>query len=182
MNNSLVLLGNQAPNLLLDIKYSNTENFTGQQLYKKPLAYLHGDVVPDFIAACEEFEGLGFGVKVWDAYRPFSVTQKMWDITPDNKKQYVADPAKGSMHNRGCAIDMTLYNLATDQELQMPTSFDDFTEKAHANADIADEEAAKNRDLLIKVMKRHNFEVHPNEWWHFNWTQAKKYPIFNDEF
>lgn len=182
MNNSLVLLSNQAPNLQLEIKYATTDNFTGQKLYKKPLAYLHKDVLPDFIAACKDFERLGFGVKVWDAYRPLSVTQTMWDVTPDNKKQYVADPAKGSMHNRGCAIDMTLYDLATNQELVMPTEFDDFTEKAHAKANILDARVAKNRDLLIEVMTKHNFEVHPNEWWHFNRHRFDNYTLFTDTF
>lgn len=180
MNSQLVLLNNQAPNLQFDIKYATTNNFIGKKLYEKPLAYLHKNVVPDFIAACKEFEKLGFGVKIWDAYRPLSVTQVMWDITPENKKQYVANPTVGSVHNRGCAIDMTLYDLATSQELVMPTGFDDFTEKAHANANDIDSKAAQNRNLLIKVMKKHDFEVHPKEWWHFNWHKSQEYPVLNN--
>jgi len=182
MYKNLIQVTNQAKNLLLDIKYATTDNFTGRRLYKKPLAYLHKDVLPDFVAACEEFERLGFGVKVWDAYRPFSVTQKMWDITPESKKQYVADPAKGSVHNRGCAIDMTLYDIKTGKDLKMPTSFDDFSKRAHANADITDKNAAKNRDLLIKVMQNNHFIVEPNEWWHFNWQTYQEYSVLNDAF
>lgn len=178
-NNNLLSLKNVVDNIVVDCKYATTDNFTGQKLYKKPLAYLHKDILPDFVAACRDFESLGLGIKIWDAYRPLAVTQKMWDITPNDKKKFVADPNVGSVHNKGCAVDITLYDLATGKELYMPTSFDDFTEKAYPNCQDLPEEAIKNRELLIKLMTKHNFEVDSNEWWHFNWYKYRDCPLLD---
>lgn len=122
---------------------------------------------------------MGLGLKVFDGYRPWSVQKKMWAVYP--QPDYVADPAKGSRHNRGAAVDLTLIKL-DGTELQMPTGFDDFTDKAHRDYMDLPPEAIKNRELLQRVMEEHHFHGLKTEWWHFDLEHAGQYDILDVDY
>jgi D-alanyl-D-alanine dipeptidase len=141
----------------------------------------------------KELNEQGLGLKIWDAYRPHKVQFLMWDIVKDkfeNPEMYVGDPHKGSRHNRGCAIDCTLIDLKTGEELEMPSAFDKFSEIAHADYQGCSETAKKNRALLTSVAEKYGFKQLPSEWWHFalqGWNQKdesgkEKYPILDISF
>jgi zinc D-Ala-D-Ala dipeptidase len=161
----MVLLSNYASNLIFDWRYATTDNFTKEVLYHKPLAYMRLEAAIALQKAAKDLELQGVGFKIFDAYRPYSVTKKMWEIVPDER--YAANPAKGSGHNRGAAIDLTLYNLATGKELLMPTPFDDFTEKAHHDYNELSTEILQNRALLKNTLAKYGFLPLATEWWHY---------------
>jgi len=128
------------------------------------------------------------GMRVFDAYRPFSVTQKFWDVTPPELRTYVANPeTEGSKHNRGCAVDVTLFDTQTGENLTMPTEFDDFTIAAHADFNGEGDggslsaEARANRKLLIEAMAQEGFTVNPNEWWHYDYQGWEQHPLYGFE-
>ena len=124
----------------------------------------------------------GFGLLVFDGYRPWSVTKVFWDNTPNDKKSYVADPAVGSRHNRGCAVDLTLFDLKTGRAVTMPSEYDEMTERSHADHAGATPEATRLRDLLIAAMKAEGFTVFATEWWHFDYKDWKDYAILDIPF
>ncbi len=175
--NDLVEVKKIIPNVVLDVRYATTNNFTGQKLYDGDRAFLHRAVAKKLGAAQKEFNQMGFGLKIYDAYRPISVQRKMWAIYP--VEGYVANPAKGSRHNRGAAVDVTLINLKDGNELLMPSGYDEFSEKAHRNYTGASEEAIRNRDLLERVMGKHGFTGLPTEWWHFDDVNWKRYDLLD---
>ena len=146
-------------------KYATTNNFTNKVLYKNPAAYLRKDAAEALQKVQAELLPQQIGVKIFDAYRPYSVTEQMWKIVPDTR--YAANPAKGSGHNRGAAVDITLIDLATLKELPMPTPFDDFTEKAHHNYMDLPADILKNRALLRTTMEKFGFIALDTEWWHY---------------
>ncbi len=167
--------------LFSDIVYATTNNFTHSILYKKPELYLRLQAVNALKQVYEELKLKGIGIKIFDAYRPYSVTEKMWEIVPDDR--YAANPAKGSGHNRGTAIDLTLVDLKTMKELQMPTLFDDFTEKAHHNYMALDSIVLANRTLLRSTMEKYGFVVLATEWWHYYLPNATtKYELLDIDF
>ena len=153
------------PNIIFDWKYATANNFTKQVLYKNPDAFMRMEAVQALQKVAVELQKNELGLKVFDAYRPYSVTKKMWEVVPDDR--YAANPAKGSGHNRGAAIDLTLYNLKTGKELEMPTPFDDFTEKAHNNYMQLTPQILKNRAILNSTMVKYGFVPLDTEWWHF---------------
>lgn len=170
----LVDLRRFVPSLRFEIRYATTNNFTGRQLYPDARCFLRRAVAEQLEDAQRELQAQGLGLKVFDAFRPRAVQQTMWSMVPDPR--YVADPAKGSRHNRGAAVDVTLVTAAGDR-VPMPTEFDDFTERAHRDfADLPDE-VIRNRDLLDAVMSRHGFVGLPSEWWHFDATNWAAFPI-----
>jgi len=124
----------------------------------------------------------GYGLMVFDGYRPWAVTKLFWDLTPADKKVYVADPAKGSRHNRGCAVDLTLYDLGTGREVPMPSAYDESTERAHATYAGGTDDERRARDLLNEAMSREGFFVYPYEWWHYDWKDWREYPILDIPF
>ncbi len=158
----------------LDIRYATTNNFTGRKVYPEARCLLREGTARKLSAVQRELEGMGLGLKVLDCYRPLEVQKKFWALAPDER--YVANPAKGSRHNRGAAVDVTLVTAA-GEELPMPTGFDDFTEKAHRDYQALPAEAIRNRALLERVMKKHGFDPLPTEWWHFDDADWRKYPI-----
>lgn len=158
----------------LDIRYATTNNFTHQKVYDSARCVLREGTARKLDAVQRELERMGLGLKVFDCYRPLEVQRRFWAILPDER--YVADPAKGSRHNRGAAVDLTLVTR-DGQELQMPTAFDDFTEKAHRDYQALPPAAIRNRALLERVMKKHGFIPLPTEWWHFDDADWEKYPI-----
>jgi D-alanyl-D-alanine dipeptidase len=150
----------------LDIRYATANNFMKTPLYPVAKAYLRAPAARALADVQRELATRGLGLKVFDAYRPYRVTEAMWE--PIKNPDYVADPAKGSRHNRGAAVDLTLIDLRTGTELPMPTPYDDFTSRAaHAFTDLPADTLA-NRALLREVMTRHGFDPLPSEWWHYD--------------
>lgn len=173
----LVDVEKMIPGLVLDIRYATTNNFTGQRLYPFAKCYLRRAAAEKLGAAQAEFALSGCGLKIFDGYRPLAVQRRMWEVFP--QPGYVADPKKGSRHNRGAAVDVTLIRLADGAELSMPTPYDDFTERAHRNFMDLPEEAIRNRAQLETVLTRHGFVGLPTEWWHFDDADWKKYPLLD---
>ncbi|HEX5219091.1 MAG TPA: M15 family metallopeptidase [Verrucomicrobiae bacterium] len=165
------------PGIVLDIRYATTNNFTGQQLYPFSKCYLRRASAEKLRAAQAELATMGYGLKIFDGYRPLSVQWKMWEVFP--QPGYVADPRKGSRHNRGAAVDVTLIRLSDGTELPMPTPYDDFTEKAHRKSNDLPAEVIHNRDLLERVLTKNGFVGLPTEWWHFDDKDWRQYPIMD---
>lgn len=164
------------PRIKIDIKYATEDNFTGRKLYSVPKCFLRRFVALKLDSVQKELEKIELGLKVWDCYRPLSVQEILWSIVPDER--YVANPAKGSRHNRGCAVDLTLVD-SLGNELPMPTKYDDFTEKAHRNYKDLPDTVVKNRKLLEDVMKKYGFIPLPSEWWHFDFEGWEKFSILD---
>ncbi len=174
----LVSIQQVNPHIHIDIRYATLNNFANQKLYPSgKICFVRRSVAVKLDAVQQELETQGLGLKIYDGYRPLSVQKKMWAIMPD--ENYVANPTKGSRHNRGAAVDITLVR-ADGTELLMPTAFDDFTEKAWRTAtkDISDE-ALRNRTLLQSVMEKHGFSGLKTEWWHFDEIGWERYEILD---
>ena len=177
--NELVEVITLDPTLKLDIRYATKNNFLGRPVYKTAKAFLQRPVAEDLIKVNKEIKKDGYGLLIFDGYRPWSITKLFWDETPEEKRRFVADPKVGSIHNRGCAVDLTLYDLKSGKEIKMPSEYDTFSEAAYPAFMGGTPEERSRRDFLIKVMEKHNFKVHPNEWWHFNHEDCEKYEILN---
>jgi zinc D-Ala-D-Ala dipeptidase len=167
--------------LITEWFYADIGNFTHKVLYKRPEAYVRKEAAEALAKVQQELRAKGLGLKFFDAYRPYSVTQKMWEVVPDAR--YAANPAKGSGHNRGAAVDVTLVNLQTGLELLMPTPFDDFTEKAHHNYKDLPADVIANRDLLRATMEKYGFVALDTEWWHYYLPNAgDRFPLMDLSF
>jgi zinc D-Ala-D-Ala dipeptidase len=166
------------PRIRIDLRYATADNFLGKPMYRMAKCFLRREVAVRLSEVQVELESLGLGLKVWDGYRPLSVQKEFWKLVPDER--YVASPVKGSRHNRGAAVDLTLVDR-DGKELEMPTKFDDFTEAAGAFAPCK-ERAAENRRLLQRLMKAHGFEIFPTEWWHFDAAGWEKYDVLDLSF
>ncbi|EEF60920.1 D-alanyl-D-alanine dipeptidase [Pedosphaera parvula] len=167
------------PGVVLDIRYATTNNFTGKKLYPVAKCCLRKEAAVSLREVQEELHELGYGLKIYDGYRPLSVQKKMWEVYPH--EDYVANPAKGSRHNRGAAVDLTLIRL-DGTAVSMPTEFDDFTEKAHRNYMDLPEEQIQNRELLARIMTAHGFKGLPAEWWHFDYKNWERYEILDIDY
>ncbi|MBS1271800.1 MAG: D-alanyl-D-alanine dipeptidase [Candidatus Marinimicrobia bacterium] len=176
----LVDLEGFIPGIHLDIKYATDDNFMGKQLYPAAKAYLRLPAARALKAVQAELQSLGLELKVYDGYRPYRVTVAMWE--PYKDPRYVADPASGSRHNRGCAVDVTLISLKTGEELPMPTGYDDFSEQAHHDYTDLPAEVLKNRYILKTVMERHGFAPISSEWWHYDYSGWQKYHLMDIPF
>lgn len=184
----IIELKKEIPNIVLDIRYATTNNFTGKKVYPSARCFLATKAALALKNVQAALNKEGLGLKVFDAYRPFFVQEIFWKACPDAR--YVAKatrdatgkPVKGSKHNRGVAVDLTLIKLDTEQELEMPSQFDDFSEKAHSDYSGASPEACANRAKLKRVMAKFGFEQEPTEWWHFNFKGWKKYPLCDKSF
>ena len=152
---------------ILDIKYATADNFLKQAVYDCGECYLREATAKALLAAQKEFVKRGYSLKLFDCYRPLSVQKKMWKILPGT--HYVANPAKGSKHNRGAAVDLTLVDIATGKELDMGTPFDTFSPRAHHTYTQLPKEVLDNRKLLKEVMDKYNFKSIYSEWWHYEY-------------
>lgn len=168
--------------LRLDIRYATSNNFLGRPVYTEARAFLQRPAAEALLRVNRKLRRMGYGLAIFDAYRPWSVTKIFWDSTPAEKRAFVADPSQGSRHNRGCAVDLTLFDLRTGREVPMPSDFDDFSERAHPNYKGGTKEEQRNRDLLRKMMESEGFTVYENEWWHFDYKDWKRYAILNISF
>ncbi len=167
------------PNIRLDIRYATDNNFLHRAVYPQARCFLRYETARALSEVQNELESIGLGIKVFDGYRPLSVQKMMWEIMPDNR--YVADPAKGSRHNRGAAVDVTLVD-STGKELEMPTPFDSFSERAHHDYNKLPARVRLNRWILKTVMEKHGFKPIRTEWWHYDLTGWQKYPVEDFSF
>jgi zinc D-Ala-D-Ala dipeptidase len=171
------------PSIRLDIRYATANNFTGQILYDQPRAFLVRVAAEALVRAHQKALADGFGLTIFDGYRPLSVTQKLWDATPPGpKRNYVANPAKGSRHNRGCAVDLSLHDRADGKLVAMPSGYDEFTRRAHRDFMDAAPAAIANRQRLAHYLEAEGFRGMSNEWWHFDFNGWEQFPILNVPF
>ena len=156
----------------LDIRYASTNNFMRSKFYKNERAFFNMDAANRLIEAKNELKELGYGIIIYDAYRPWFVTKMFWEGTPENLKHFVANPENGSSHNKGCAIDIGLYDIETGESIVMISGYDEFTERAYPNYTGGSKKQRDIRDMLIQVMERNDFTVYEYEWWHFNYNEC----------
>ena len=168
-------------NITFDIKYASTDNFTGQVIYPQARAFIMHEAAQALLAVTADLHPHGLGLRVFDAYRPWHITAYFWEHFP-NDHLYLADPREGSRHNRGCAIDLSLYDLTTGAEVEMPSAYDEFNEKSHLNYAGGTDVQNTMRALLHSTMLSHGFSAHPHEWWHFDYTNWQIYAVRDDEF
>jgi D-alanyl-D-alanine dipeptidase len=178
----LIELKTIVPHIRYDLKYATSDNFTSVRLYPSNTqsTFLRKEPAEALAQIAKTLEAKGLGILVWDAYRPYHVTVKFWELIKDER--YVANPSKGSGHNRGIAIDMTLYDLKTGALLDMPTSFDDFSEKAHHGADNVTSRQKDNREMMRNLMEKHGFLKFQTEWWHYYWPNGEQYNVLDFDF
>lgn len=166
----------------LDIRYARKDNFVGRQVYPEGRAFLQRPAAEAVLRVHRKLSEKGLGLMIFDGYRPWMITKLFWEVTPEDKRKFVANPATGSRHNRGCAVDLSIYDLKTGKLVEMPSDFDEFTERASPDYKGGTAEQRKNRDLLRRLMEAEGFTVNSNEWWHFDYKDWKEYPIFDIAF
>ena len=178
----LVELSTLEPRIKLDIRYATADNFLSTPLYTQARAFLQRPAAEALVRAHRKLTRHGYGVLIHDGYRPWYVTWIFWHATPPELRHFVANPAAGSRHNRGCAVDLTLYNLQTGQAVEMPSLYDEFSERAKPDYNGGTAESRRLRDLLRAAMENEGFTVYEHEWWHFDYTDWRKYRIENVPF
>jgi len=178
----LVELTTLDPTIHLDIRYATTNNFLGSVFYAEGRAFMQRPAAEAVVRASAVLKPLGYGLLVHDGYRPWYVTKTFWDATPQDTKWLVADPSKGSKHNRGCAVDITLYDLKTGAVIEMPSTYDESTPRAYAFYPGGTDLQRWHRALLRRVMEAEGFAVNPEEWWHFDHKDWQHYAIGNVAF
>ena len=166
----------------LDVRYATSDNFLGVPVYQEARAFLQRPAAEALLRAHRALAAEGFGLLIHDGYRPWWVTKVFWDATPPSGHDFVADPAKGSRHNRGCAVDLTLYRLADGKAVEMPSLYDEMSPRSAPGYKGGTPEARRLRDLLRAAMRREGFSVNPSEWWHFDHASWRQYPILNVPF
>ena len=170
------------PTIKLDIRYATTANFLGTPLYSQARAFMQRPAAEALVRVQQSLAAEGYSLLVHDAYRPWYVTKIFWDAMPPDLHKFVADPAEGSRHNRGCAVDLTLYDLRTGRAVSMPSLYDEATERAYANYTGGTAEQRRLRDHLRRHMEAEGFSVYEFEWWHFDYRDWKAYAIQNVRF
>jgi D-alanyl-D-alanine dipeptidase len=174
----LVELVTLDPTIRLDIRYATANNFVGRPVYPEARAFLQRPAAEALVSAHRWLRERGYGLLVYDAYRPWAITKLFWDVTPADKKMFVADPAVGSKHNRGCAADVGLFDLKTGREVEMPGGYDEMTERSFVTYTGGTPEQRARRDLLRKAMEREGyFFVYPEEWWHYDFKDSREYAV-----
>jgi D-alanyl-D-alanine dipeptidase len=170
------------PTIKLDIRYATSNNFVGKPVYPEARAFLQRPAAKALLKVHRKLKAKGLGLVIFDGYRPWSITNLFWQVTTPEQRKFVADPAKGSKHNRGCAVDLSIYDLKTGKLLPMPSEYDEFTERASPNYAGGTDQERANRDLLRSLMESVGFKVNPNEWWHFDYKDWEKYAIYDISF
>lgn len=170
------------PSIKLDVRYATSNNFVGKPVYKEARAFLQRPAAEALVRANRRLEKQGYGLLVFDGYRPWQITKIFYDVTPADKKHFVANPKDGSRHNRGCAVDLTLYDLKTGQEVTMPSAYDEMTPRSYSNYSGGTDLLRAHRELLREAMEAEGFKVYEYEWWHFDYKDWEKYPMLNIEF
>jgi len=178
----LVDLATLDRHIKLDIRYATSENFLSTPVYTSARAFLQRPAAAALLRAHRDLMKQGYGVLIFDAYRPWYVTRIFWDATPPDKHAFVADPAEGSRHNRGCAVDLSLYDLKTGREVEMTGVYDEMSERSYPNYSGGTVEQRARRDLLRRAMEEQGFAVYSSEWWHFDYRDWKEFAIQNVPF
>ncbi len=178
----LVELTSLDPTIKLDIRYASTNNFLSTPMYSEARAFLQRPAAEAVVRANRKLKALGYGLLIHDAYRPWYVTKMFWDATPDDKKIFVADPREGSRHNRGCAVDLSLYDLRTGKPVEMVGVYDEMSERSYPGYPGGTSLERWHRELLRHALEQEGFEVYEFEWWHFDYQDWRKYPILNLTF
>lgn len=166
----------------LDIRYATTNNFVGKTIYKEARAFLQRPAADALVRIHQDLKKQNLGLVIFDGYRPLSATKLFWEVTPAAKKKFVANPKNGSRHNRGCAVDLSLFDVKTGENLDMPTDFDDFTERAAIDFAGAPERQKKNREILRRAMESDGFQVYAAEWWHYDFQNCPENRILDIPF
>jgi D-alanyl-D-alanine dipeptidase len=179
---AMIELKSLIPTLRYELRYASNKNFTGQRMYPKNTRTTFLRLKPALALAkvAEELKEKGLGIKIWDAYRPYRTTVRFWELIHDER--FVANPSKGSGHNRGTAVDLTLVDLKTGKELEMPTPFDDFSPTAFHAATNMDQVRISNRELLRSTMEKFGFVRLETEWWHYSWPGSSAYDVLDLSF
>ncbi|PIB91426.1 M15 family metallopeptidase [Caulobacter sp. FWC2] len=170
------------PGIRLDIRYAGPDNFMGIPLYETPAAYMQRPAAEALGRIHKALAAKGYGLLIHDAYRPWYVTWMFWEATPPEDHVFVADPAQGSRHNRGCAVDLTLYDLKTGQAVEMPGGYDEFSTRSYADFVGGTTAQRARRAILRQAMEAEGFTVYPEEWWHFDYRDYRRYPIGTKTF
>ncbi|QOY87157.1 M15 family metallopeptidase [Paludibaculum fermentans] len=170
------------PGIRLDIRYAGTRNFLGTPVYTQARAFLQRPAAEALVRAHRRLNQAGYGILVHDGYRPWWVTWVFWEATPPAQHDFVADPAKGSRHNRGCAADITLYDLKSGAAVEMPSLYDEMSERAYPDYPGGTAEQRKLRGLLRDAMEKEGFQVYEYEWWHFDYKDWRRYRVANVNF
>ena len=166
----------------LDIRYATNNNLAGRPVYSEARAFLQRPAAIALVKVNEQLKQLGYGLLIFDGYRPWSVTKLFWDITSEENKKFVADPGKGSKHNRGCAVDLSMFDLATGKEIEMTGAYDEMSERSYPYYTGGTEPQRKMRNLLREKMEANGFKVYEYEWWHFDYQDWPSYGITNIPF
>ncbi len=166
----------------LDIRYATTNNFTGKAVYPEARAFLQKPAAEAVVRVHKKLKEQGLGLVIYDGYRPWTITKLFWEVVTEDQRKFVADPAKGSKHNRGCAVDLGIYDLETGEAIPMPSGFDEFTERASPDYNGGTAEETRNRELLRKLMEAEGFAVNPREWWHFDYKTWEDHAIYDIAF
>ncbi len=170
------------PTIKLDIRYATTNNFTGAVFYKQPRAFMQRPAAEAVVRVHQRLKSAGLGLLIHDAYRPWHVTKMFWDATPNEMKTFVANPANGSRHNRGCAVDLTLYDLSTEEPIQMVAGYDEFSTRSFPLYTGGTSRQRWYRHLLRQSMEEEGFAIYEFEWWHFDYQDWRVYRIGNATF
>ena len=170
------------PTIRLDIRYASTNNFMGEVFYSEPRAFLQRPAAEALVRAHQWLGERGYGLLIHDGYRPWYVTKMFWDATPEELRTFVADPANGSRHNRGCAVDLTLYWLDTGEPVEMPGGYDEFSPRSYPDYRGGTSSQRWHRELLRQAMEAQGFAVYEAEWWHFDHADWRSYRIGNQRF
>ena len=173
----LVELTKLDPTIQLDIRYATSHNLAGRPVYAEARAFLQRPAAEALVRANQKLKPLGYRLLVFDGYRPWRVTKLFWDVTSQANKKFVANPRKGSRHNRGCAVDLSLCDLATGREVAMPGEYDEMSERSASAYAGGPAEQRRRRDLLRRQLERQGFTVNKAEWWHFDFAGWKSYRI-----
>jgi D-alanyl-D-alanine dipeptidase len=178
----LIELNKLDKTIKLDIRYARADNFVGRPVYPEARAFLQKPAAEAVVRVHKKLKKLGLGLMIFDGYRPWTITKLFWEVTPEDKRKFVANPSIGSRHNRGCAVDLSIYDLKTKKLVDMPSDFDEFTERASPDYTGGSEIQTKNRDLLRTMMEAEDFTVNKNEWWHFDYKDWQDYAIYDIAF
>ena len=166
----------------LDVRYATENNFMGKIVYPEARAFLQKPAADAVVRVHGKLKKQNLGLVIFDGYRPWRITKLFWETVKPEHRKFVADPKKGSKHNRGCAVDLSLYDLRTGKLLEMPSGFDEFTERASPDYKGGTQTERANRDLLRRMMEAEGFTVNKNEWWHFDYKDWEKYAIYDVPF
>ncbi len=178
----LVELNRLDSTIKLEIRYATTNNFLGSVFYTEPRAFLQRPAADALVRAHKKLKDKGYGLLIHDAYRPWYVTKVFWDATPEDKKIFVADPSKGSRHNRGAAVELALYDLKTGKPVEMVGTYDETTDRSYPDYPGGTSLQRWHRNLLRAAMEAEGFTVYEAEWWHFDYKDWQQYPILNERF